>query len=110
MVYQITSCFLLTVVLAPFLGATTARDGRPDDDPCEGTVVLANATHLVMRVRTLEVQVAKTNRYRLAPNAKVTCDGMLCSLENLQPGQKVRVTARAVGEQRMASWVEALDE
>src|SRR5690349_8445466 len=105
MKYQITSCFLLTVLVGLFVGMAMASDGRPDAEAREGTVLRATATHLVMLARTWEVQAGMTYRYRLAPNAKVTCDGMLCNLQDLRPRQRVRVTARLVRGQLLATTV-----
>jgi hypothetical protein len=111
MMYRVTPIFLLTVVLTLFLlvGSAVATELRWDP-PREGTVVRATATQLVIAARTWEVQLGKTYRYRLAANAIVTCDGMPCNLEDLKPGQRVRVTALVAGRSSMASRVEALDE
>jgi len=110
MIYRVTHFFFPTLMLALFVGAAVARNSGRDENPREGTVVHATATQLVMLARSWEVQAGKTYRYGLAPNAKVTCDGMLCNLQDLTPGQRVRVTARVTGERLMASWVEAIDE
>jgi flagella basal body P-ring formation protein FlgA len=98
------------LVLALFVGPAVATDPRSEDQPREGTVVRATADQLVMAARRWEVQVGATYRYRLAPGATVTCDGMLCNLQDLKPGQRVRVTARGGREWSIATRVEALDE
>jgi hypothetical protein len=108
--YGLKPFFLHTLMLALFGGPAMATDSRRHDMPREGTVVYTTAHDLVMRARPWDVQVGTTYRYRLAPNALVTCDGMLCNLQDLKPGQRVRVTALAEGEWFLATRVEALDE
>jgi hypothetical protein len=100
----------LLLALAVFLGPAMATDTRCAYKPREGTVVLATAKVLTMRERTWDVQASTKHRYFLARNALVTCDGMLCSLQDLKPGQRVRVTAQDSGAWSLASRVEALDE
>ncbi len=106
--YRVTASCL--IALALLVGAAAAKDLRWDYHRREGTVVHATATHLVMAARTWEVQAPKTYRYRLAPKAMVTCDGMLCSLQDLRPGLRVRVTTAGSGDESLATRVEALDE
>jgi hypothetical protein len=108
--YHLVPFFLHTLMLATFVGPTMATDSRLHVKPREGTVVSTTATDLVMRLRTWDVQVGMTYRYRLAPKALVTSDGMLCNLQDLKPDQRVRVTALAEGNWSLATRVEALDE
>jgi hypothetical protein len=83
---------------------------RWDDNPRAGTVVHVTANRPLMMARRYASGVGKAYSYRLAPNAKVTCDGMLCNLQDLTPGQRVRVTAMGAGDWSMAIRIEALDE
>jgi hypothetical protein len=108
--YHFRPFFLHTLMLALFVGPTMPTESRAHIEPREGTVVFATATDLVMRVRPWDVQVGIGYRYRLAPKALVTCDGMLCNLQDLNPGQRVRVTALAQGRWSLVTRVEALDE
>ena len=108
--YGLKPFFLHTLMLALFVGPIMATDSRWHDQPREGTVVYTTAHDLVMRVRPWDVQVGTTYRYRLAPNALVTCDGMLCNLQDLKPDQRVRVTALTEGNWSLVTRVEALDE
>lgn len=98
------------LVLALFVGPALASDSRWPDTPREGTVVHVTANKLVMRARSWDVQLGPTYRYCLARDAFVTCDGMLCNLQDLTPGQRIRVTAPEEGEWALAIRVEALDE
>jgi len=108
--YHMTPFCLHPLMLALFVGPTTAADSRCHDTTREGTVVYTTANDLVMRVRPWGVQVGSRYRYRLAPNALVIGDGIPCNPQDLMPGQRVRVTALAEGEWFRVTRVEALDE
>jgi hypothetical protein len=95
--YLVLALFLQPLMLALSVGPDVSMPSPWVEKPREGTVVLATADHLVMRLRTWDVQGGTTYHYRLARRALVTCDGMLCNLEDLRPGQRVRVTALAEG-------------
>jgi hypothetical protein len=84
----------------------------PDDEPYtgpkpkaqEGTVVRAGGKELVM-----EGHQGDRHTYKLAPTTKVTCDGQGCTLDDLKPSQKVRVTLKP-GDKITATKIEALDK
>jgi hypothetical protein len=71
-------------------------------------VVSVTADKLVMKGKARDGVEAKEHTHTLAAKAKVTCDGKVCKLEDLKPGQRVRVTTRA-GDRTIAIRVEALD-
>jgi hypothetical protein len=52
---------------------------------------------------------AKEHTHTLAPDAKVMCDGKTCTLSDLKPGQRVRITTPR-DNLDMALRVEALDK
>jgi hypothetical protein len=71
----------------------------------EGTVVSATAKKLVMKAKG----DAKEHEHTLAANAKVTCDGKDCKLEDLKSGLRVRVTTVGA-DMTTATRIEALDK
>jgi len=74
----------------------------------EGTVVSVTGNKLVMREKG-KGENAKEMTHKLAPNAKVMCDGKACILSDLKPGLRVRVTAKK-DDPTVATRVEALDK
>ncbi len=79
------------------------------NDRHDGTVVSVSATKLVMRDKARDGQEGKEYTHTLAENAKVTCDGKACRLEDLKAGQRVRVTSKG-GERTVVTRVEALSK
>lgn len=73
----------------------------------DGTVISVTAEKLIMKGKAKEGDLAKEHTHMLADNAKVTCDGKECKLEDLKAGQKIRVTTKT-GDSTMATRVEAL--
>lgn len=101
---------LVLLAGAPGLAADDKKAGdRPaaTGDTHEGIVVSVTGNKLVMRGK--EGAEAKEHTHTLAPNARVMCDGKECKLEDLKPGQRIRVTT-ARGDRGMATRVEALDK
>jgi hypothetical protein len=96
----------LAIVL--WVGAALAQDrAKGERRPTHtGTVVSVSGNKLVMRDRGKE---GKEHTHTLAANAKVSCDGKECKLEDLKPGQGVRVTHQK-DDPCVATRVEALDK
>jgi hypothetical protein len=117
MVYRALPLFLMALALALFVGAPVLADeAKKDDDKAaeranthEGTVVSVTAGKLVMKSTPKDGEEAKEHSHTLANNAKVMCDGKECQLEDLKPGQKIRVTTKK-GDKKTAVKVEALDK
>ena len=114
MVYRALPLFVAALALVLFVGAPV-RAGKPDDKSAakgethEGTVVSVAGAKLIMKAKAKDGQEAIEHTHKLADNARVTCDGKECKLEDLKPGQKIRVTTRK-GDKEMATKVEALDK
>ena len=69
----------------------------------EGKVVSVTGAKLVMSID------GKEHAHDVADNAKIRCDGKICKLDDLKPGQKIRVTTKK-GDKETAVKVEALDK
>ena len=118
MVYRTLPLLLVAVALALFAGTPLRADDtkKPDADKTaergdahDGTVVNVTADKLVMKSKAKDGEEAVEMTHKLADNAKVTCDGKECKLEDLKPGQKIRVTTKS-GDKTIAVRVEALDK
>jgi ribosomal protein S17 len=117
MVYRTLPFFVVALALALLVGAPLRADEKKADvdkasdraDMHEGTVVSVTADKLVMKGKTKDGEEAVEHTHTLADNAKVTCDGKECKLEDLKPRQKVRVTTKK-GDKTVAIKVEALDK
>lgn len=70
----------------------------------EGKVVSVTGDKLVISNQEGK-QVTRT----VAKDAKVTCDGHACKLENIKPGQKIRLTPHE-DDRNIAICVEYLDK
>ena len=90
--------------LALALG-TSARAGQDTDVRThDGKVVSVTAEKLVMTDKD-----SKEHSYTLARDAKVSCDGSVCKLDELKPGMKIRVTS-SNDDRLAATRIEALDK
>jgi hypothetical protein len=96
----------LFVVTVPVLAADV-KDKADQADTHEGTVVSATATKLVMKGTKDGKEVEMT--HTIAPDAKVTLDGKDAKIDELKPGQKIRVTTKK-GDEKTVVKVEALDK
>jgi hypothetical protein len=101
MVYRLLPVFLLALALALCVNAPVVADDK--DNTHEGTVVSVTADKLVMKAD------GKEHEHTLAKDAKITCDGKECKLEELKPGMKVRVTTKK-GDNAIATKIQALDK
>ncbi len=118
MVYRAFSLFLVALALVLFAGAPLHADDQNKavgdkaterGDTHEGTVVSVTADTLVMKGKAKNGEEAKEHSHKLADNAKVMCDGKTCKLQDLKPGQKIRVTTQK-GDRQSVIKVEALDK
>jgi hypothetical protein len=105
MLYRVASLCLMALALFLFLGAQVPAAQDKEANTHEGTVVNVTATKLVMKGKDDN----KEHTHTLAADAKVTCDGKACKLDELRAGQRIRVTTKA-GDQSIAVRIEALDK
>ena len=84
---------LLCLVAAPVMAA---------DETAEGTVVKAADGKL-----TIADKEKKEHSCTVAKDAKITCDGKVCKLEDLKKGVKVKVTLEGKGDKAMATTIVA---
>jgi hypothetical protein len=111
MVYRAMPFFVTAVALALFVSAGLRAEDKPGDkgETHEGTVVSVTGDKLIMKAKAKDGQEAAEHTHKLAENGKVMCDGKDCKLEDLKPGQKIRVTTKK-GDKEIAIKVEALDK
>ena len=111
MVYRAMPFFATAVALVLFAGASLRAEDQPGakGETHEGTVVSVTADKLIMKTKPKDGQEAVEHTHKLAENAKVMCDGKDCKLEDLKPGQKIRVTTKK-GDKETAIKIEALDK
>jgi hypothetical protein len=106
MLNRILAFSLASLALVLFAVASVPA-GDKTGDRHDGTVVSTTAEKLIMKGKDKDGEPGKEHTHMLAKNAKVTCDGKACKLEDLKVGQKIRVTTES-GDRRMATRVEAL--
>jgi hypothetical protein len=104
MMYRTLPLFLVALALALFAGMPVGADDKKAGDTHQGTVVSVTATKLVMKGKD-----GTEHSHTLAANARVVCDGKECKIDDLKPGQKIRVTTKK-GDKETAVKVEALDK
>jgi hypothetical protein len=101
------------LALALFAGMSARAEDKDAQkgETHEGTVVSVTQNKLVMKAKAKDKdgKEGEEHTHTLAANAKVTCDGRTCNLEDLKPGTKIRVTTKK-GEKDIATRVEALDK
>jgi co-chaperonin GroES (HSP10) len=108
MVYRVLAVLLVAVAMAMFSGSLVLADEQKGETH-EGTVVSVTDGKLVMKTQAKVGEEAMEHTHKLADNAKVTCDGKACKLDDLKPGQKIRVTTKK-GDKETAIKIEALDK
>src|SRR6516225_3878379 len=86
-----TRILTLTLIVAVALVLTPPLVVFAADEkgPVEGTVVKAADGKL-----TIEDKAKKEHTCEVANNAKITCDGKECKLDDLKKGVKVKVTVK----------------
>jgi len=72
-----------------------------DGDTHEGTVVKAADGKLTMTDKD-----SKEHSHAITEEAKISCDGKKCKLEDLKEGTKVKVTTRKDGEKTVVTRIE----
>jgi hypothetical protein len=100
MTYRTLPLFLVAFVALALVLGTSAPVMA--DDTHDGTVVKAGDGKLTITgadKKDLTVDVAK--------DAKITCDGKDCKLEDLKKDIKVKVTTKKDGDKTVASKIEA---
>jgi len=107
--YRAIPFFFVAVALAFFVDARAGADEAKKGDTHEGTVISVTGDKLIMKTKAKEGEEAAEHTHKIADNAKITCDGKVCKLDDLKPGQKIRVTTKK-GDKETAVKVEALDK
>ena len=74
-----------------------------DGDTHEGTVVKAADGKLTMTDKD-----SKEHSHAITEEAKISCDGKQCKLEDLKEGTKVKVTTRKDGEKTVVTKIEGI--
>jgi hypothetical protein len=103
MVYRVLPVFVIALALALLVGMPVLAE-KEKGDTHEGTVVSASGKELVMKDTN-----GDRHSHTLAADARVTCDGKECKLDDLKPGMKIRVTTKK-GDKTVATKIEALDK
>ncbi len=85
--------------------STKASESKKDENTHEGTVVRVSDNKLVMKLTGEEDE----HTHVLADDGRVTLDGRKCKLEDLKPGQKIRITTKK-DDKSIAIKIEALDK
>jgi hypothetical protein len=107
--YRAIPLFVFALALAFFVGSRGVADEAKKGDTHEGTVVSVTGDKLIMKTAAKDGQEATEHTHKIADNAKITCDGKACKVDDLKPGQKIRVTTKK-GDKETAIKVEALDK
>jgi hypothetical protein len=102
MVYRILPLLVIALAVALLVGMPVLAEEKANTH--EGTVVSASAKELIMKDKS-----GDRHTHTLAAGATVTCDGKECKLDDLKPGQRIRVTTKA-GDKAVATKIEALDK
>lgn len=116
MTYRILSLSLLALALVLCSGATAVADDTQNQDReqnaadkanmHEGVIVSATNNKLVMKGKG---ENAEEHSHTVADNTRILCDGKECKLDDLKPGQKVRVTTKK-GDKEVLLKIEALEK
>lgn len=96
----------LLALFALAASSSLAEDKKADKEKGNthtGVVVNAAAGKLTMTDRDGKNQ----HTHEVAPDAKITCDGKECKLEDLQKGFAVTVTVDSKGDKKVATRIEA---
>jgi hypothetical protein len=107
MTYRILPLVLVAMALALLVSgpALAQQDLGKNRDFHEGTVVSVTGNKLIMK----GLHDTSEHTMTLAPDARVMCDGKECKLDDLKPGQKIRVKTQPDNKQT-AVRIEALDK
>jgi hypothetical protein len=102
MIYRMFA--LVIPALALLISAPVWAADDADKSTHDGKVVSITSEKLVMTSKD-----GKEHTHTLATDAKVTCDGKVCKLEDLKAGMKIRVTTKK-DDKKVATRIEALDK
>jgi len=89
MVTRLLVAFVAMAALAVFAGASLAKDDAAGDTH-SGVVVSAGEGKLTMS----DKDGKNEHTHDVAADAKVSCDGKACKLEDLKKGASVKVTTK----------------
>ena len=92
----------LLAILALVCLVSAPSRAADDEKTVEGTVVSAGKGKL-----TITDGDKKEHSCNVAKDAKVTCNGKECKLDELKKGAKVKVTLEGKGKKAMATKIEA---
>ena len=91
-----------TLAVAAFVGTAVADEKTADSNTHTGVVVSAADGKLTMTGKS-----GNEHSHMVAKDAKITCDGKDCKLEDLKKGQTVTVTIEKQGDDMVATKIEA---
>ena len=94
--------FVLTAVAAMVVWGAQSFAYNAQAKTQEGKVVKAEEGKL-----TIKDKDGKEKAHAVATDAKVTCDGKECKLEDLKAGYPVKITIEKKGDEELATKVEA---
>jgi len=89
--------------LVAFSGQTFAEDKKGEPGTHEGKVVKAEAGKLTMTGKDGK----KEHTHAVPANAKISCDGKECKLEELKAGSTVKVTTEKKDDKLVVTKIEA---
>jgi hypothetical protein len=105
MMYRKLPVFLGALALALFVSAPVLAGGKTGRaDTHDGKIVSVTDSTLVMTGKD-----GKKHSHTVAADAKISCDGAACKLEDLKKGLRIRVTTKK-GDSDVAIRVEALNK
>jgi hypothetical protein len=99
MQYRVLSLLVAVLALTLFVGIAAAQEGNTHD----GIVVMAVAGKLTMT----DKDGKNEHTHEVARDAKISCDGKECRLEDLKKGFQVKVTTAKQGNKEVATKIEA---
>jgi hypothetical protein len=100
MQYRILGLVVAVAALVLALGSVSVAADKKDKNTHTGTLVSVTGNDFTMTAK------GKEHKHTLAADAKVTCDGKTCKLDDLKAGTTIAVTTRE-GDNRMATRVVA---
>src|SRR5262245_51994747 len=100
---QVLPLGLALVVLAWFAGGPLRADDQTQTH--EGKVVSVTGNKLIMTMKGSD----KEHSHTIAPDAKITLDGKLATMDDLKPGMRIKVTTLK-GDIATATKIQAFSE
>ena len=88
MLYRVLSVACVAMALTLLVGGATvgAQEKSDAGNTHEGKVVSVKGQQLTMEAK------GEKHTHKVAPDAKITCDGKNCKLDDLKAGTMIRVT------------------